>query len=111
MSRQQKLKFVCRGVVCHVTGAAEIRGSEAAEAPPGRAKAVAGVAKKKKGGWGVDVWFCGQAVQSTQPTVARQCNMRDQEKRESVETCWCSLRHPHASTAGFKNVIPAGDDV
>lgn len=92
---QQKLKFVCRGVVCHVTGAAEIRSSEAAEAPPGRAKAVAGVTKKKKKGVGVDVWFCGQAVQSTQPAVARQCIMRDQEKkRESVEMCWCSLRHP-----------------
>lgn len=67
---QQKLKFGCRGVVCHVTGAAGISGLGAGVLlSVMESKGINRSQEKKEG----DVCFCGQAVQSTQPTVARQC--------------------------------------
>lgn len=65
---------------------AEIRGSEAADSA-GEPESVFSVAESKGSKRGRKWEICGQAVQFTQPTVARQCMMQKKKRREYVRAC------------------------
>lgn len=83
---------------------AEIRGSEAADSA-GEPESVFSVAESKGSKRGRKWEVCGQAVQSTQPTVARQCMMQKKKKKERICSSVLhrrSLHNPSASTAEFK---------